>query len=105
MSVNRNTELSIIRLTHHPNPLDLRNWVEVEIPSSYQQKGSSLEAIGEGEMRPLRRELPPRGFVFHGAAILLELRKALLSWLLGFAIVVEPLDGRPSPFRAGLSGH
>nr|WP_244349800.1 hypothetical protein [Thermostichus vulcanus] len=107
LSVNRNAKLSVvaIRFAHNPNPLNLGNRVEMQVPGSYQQKGSGLETIGEGKMLPVFRELPPRGFVFHRAAILLEPGEALLSGLLSFAIVVEPFDSRPGTLRASLSCH
>ena len=79
----------------------------MQVASSPQSKPSSLKAIGESDSSSIFRQLPATGLVLYRAMCLMLLKawKTLLSWFTFFTVVVEPSDGRPSPFSRSLTRH
>jgi hypothetical protein len=53
-------------------------------------------AIGEPDMFPIVRELPPRGFVLDAPVVMLKSGIAFLAWFLRLAVLIEAVDRKPS---------
>src|ERR1700722_10164672 len=89
--------------THNAYPFDLRKWEGFNITSAYQTQATNTTAICEVDVSAIRLKFPASRFVLDTAVVLLKARIALLARFLGFAVVIEALNGRPCTISTGLT--
>jgi hypothetical protein len=102
------TELSIVPIgsTHKTHPLDLLDGegFKVLVGIAYQTEPTNATTIGEANVLAVVFQLPPRGFVFHAAVVMLKTRIAFLAWLVVLAVFKEAANSKPGPVSTGLTG-
>src|SRR2546422_7705663 len=86
-------ELHIVAIStvHNPDPLDLlgRKCCNLLLRIAYQSQTSNTTPIGEGNVLPIRRELPARLLVLHAPVIVLKPGIAFLAGLVVLAVLIE----------------
>src|SRR3989442_4554719 len=89
---------------HNPDALDLLGGERLNLLLlvAYQPQAANTTPIGEGDVFPVRFDLPAALLVFYGAVIVLELGIALLARLLILAMLVETGNGKPCSISTGL---
>jgi hypothetical protein len=71
---------------------------------AYQAQATYPTPISEGDMLPVRLNLPSGLFVLYAPVIVLKLGIALLTGLMVLAVVIEPGDSEPRSIRRSLTG-
>ena len=93
------SELHIVAIStvDNPDPLDLlkRECSNLLLGIADQPQASHTTPIGEGDVLPIRRELPARLLVLNRAVLVLEPGIAFLAWLVVLAIVIEAGNSKP----------
>src|SRR6266516_4359730 len=99
------SELQIVAIStvDNPDPLDLlkRECSNLLLGIADQPQASHTTPIGEGDVLPIRRELPARLLVLHAPVLVLEPGIAFLAWFVLLALVIETGDSKPCAIGTG----
>src|SRR5437764_481832 len=105
LSIDRKLGVIPICVVEHTEALDVSRCIAQEITCPLKLERPRVHAIAQGEMLPHLIKPPPRRFVLHRPAVLLEPWVPFLPWFLRATILVEARDGRTGTLRRSLSGH
>ncbi len=96
-SLDSKLAIVAVRTAHDPHSLDLARGKGFDplLLIANKPQPSDPAAIREGDMPPVRLQLPSGLLVLDAPIVMLELRVALRALLVVLAVLIEALDGQP----------